>query len=174
MKLKLTLLVAAALLARGGFAHAELLPNNFWVNPTFERGTNLDQTDGTVSNWNRGGGNSNICQVITNNSVSPTHALAVIDDDATADGYGDWYSDVPLGLNASEGDTLNLQWYEMYNLSAPEMRLTVTFFNGVGTQVGGPTHFVTPGHDQSRMGEHESMIRRLRSGMVPWWCRPAR
>ena len=135
----------AFLLLGAPLVRADLLPNNFWVNPTFELGSNLDQTNGTVSNWNRGGGNSNICQVITNNSVSPTHALAVIDNDATDSGYGDWYSDVPLGLNASDGDTLNLQWYEMYNLSGPEMRLTVTFFNGVGTQVGGSTHFVTTG-----------------------------
>ena len=53
MKHKLTLLIVAALLVTGEFARADLLPNNFWVNPTFESGINLDQTDGTVSNWNR-------------------------------------------------------------------------------------------------------------------------
>jgi len=55
-------------------ARADLLTNNFWVNPFFELGSNLDQTDGTVANWNRGGGDPTICQVITNNSVSPTHS----------------------------------------------------------------------------------------------------
>jgi hypothetical protein len=145
MKYKLTLLATATLLLTVNPARADYLPKNFWVNPGFELGVNLNQTTGTVSNWNRGGGNTNICQVITNNSVSPTHSLAVIDNDTSGSGYGEWYSDVPLGINASEGDTLNIQWYEMYNLSGPEMRVTVTFFNGVGAQVGGSTHFVTAG-----------------------------
>ena len=145
MKYKLTLLAAATLLLTANPTRADYLPMNFWVNPGFEIGTNLDQTIGTVSNWNRGGDNPTICQVITNNSVSPTHALAVIDNDTSDSGYGDWYSDVPLGINASEGDTLNIQWYEMYNLSGPEMRVAVTFFNGVGAQVGGSTAFVTTG-----------------------------
>jgi hypothetical protein len=149
MKHKLTLLAVAALVGTGEFARAALLPNNFWVNSTFESGINLDQTTGTVSNWNRGGGDPTICQVITNNFISPTHALAVVDNNTSGSGYGEWYSDVPLGIHASAGDTLNIQWYEMYNLSGPEMRLTVVFFNGVGAQVGGPTHFVTSGTSSS-------------------------
>jgi hypothetical protein len=43
---------------------ANLLFGNFWVNPSFELGSNLDQTDGTVANWNRGGNTATICQVI--------------------------------------------------------------------------------------------------------------
>src|SRR6266446_6537590 len=70
---------------------ADFLPGNFWTNSTFEIGSNLDLTDGTVSNWNRGGGDSTICQVITNNSVSSSHALAVIDTNNGPDGYGEWY-----------------------------------------------------------------------------------
>src|SRR6266496_5516808 len=58
---------------------ADFLPGNFWTNSAFELGSNLDQTDDTVSNWNRGGGDPTICQVITNNSVSSSHSLAVID-----------------------------------------------------------------------------------------------
>ncbi len=121
----------------------DILPNNFWVNPAFELGTNLNQTAGSVVNWNRGGSDTNICQVITNNSVSPTHSLAVIDANP-GDFYGEWYSDVLLSGNASPGDTLNLQWFEMYNLSGPEMRLTVLFFNASDSVVG-QTHFVTSG-----------------------------
>lgn len=122
---------------------ADLLPNNLWVNPTFELGSNLDQTSGTVSNWNRGGNAPTICQVITNNSVSSSHSLAVIDA-TDGDFYGEWYSDVLLSGNAGPGDTLNLQWFEMYNLSGPEMRLTVLFFNAADSVVG-QTHFVTSG-----------------------------
>src|SRR5260221_13926600 len=145
MKNHLILVVAATLLLTGIPARADTLPNNFWVNPGFELGTNLDQTNGTVSNWNRGGGDPTICQVITNNSVSPTHALAVIDSNTSSSGYGEWYSDVGLSGHASPGDTLDIQWYEMYSLDSTEMRVTVLFFDGSGTQVGGPTHFVTTG-----------------------------
>ncbi len=90
-----------------------------------------------------GGSDTNICQVITNNSVSPSHALAVMDANP-GDFYGEWYADVLLSGNASPGDTLNLQWFEMYNLSGPEMRLTVLFFNASDSVVG-QTHFVTSG-----------------------------
>jgi len=120
-----------------------LLYGNFWVNPSFELGSNLDQTDGTVSNWNRGGNVSTICQVITNNYASSNHSLAVIDTNA-GDFYGEWYSDVPLSGNAEPGDTLNIQWFEIYNLDGPEMRLTVLFFNASDNVVG-ETHFVTSG-----------------------------
>jgi len=122
-------------------ARADLLTNNFWVNPTFELGSNLDQTDGTVSNWNRGGGDPTICQVITNNSVSPTHSLALVDTDGS---YGEWYSQVSLVGNANPGDALDLQWYQMYNLSGPEMRLTVLFFDASNNFLAA-THFVTSG-----------------------------
>jgi len=145
MKHKLALLSAATLLATSNPVVADLLPNNFWVNSTFESGVNLDQTNGTVANWNRGGGDPTICQIITNNFVSPTHALAVVDNNASDNGYGEWYSDVVLDPYTSPGDTLNIQWYEMYNLSAPEMRLTVLFLDAADAQVGGPTHFVTSG-----------------------------
>jgi hypothetical protein len=109
MKNKLILVAAAAFLLTGVPSHADTLPNNFWVNSGFELGTNLDQTDGTVSNWNRGGGDPTICQVITNNSVSPTHALAVVDSNTGGSGYGEWYSDVALTGHASPGDTLDIQ-----------------------------------------------------------------
>src|SRR5258706_13999078 len=78
-------------------ARADLLPNNFWVNSTFESGANLNQTNGTPANWTRDGGDPTICQVTTSNSVSPGHSLAVIDNNPnTISGYGEWDSDVSL------------------------------------------------------------------------------
>lgn len=133
----------AFLLLGAPWVRAAILPGNFWVNPSFELGSNLDQTDGTVSNWDRGGNTPTICQVITNNSVSSGHSLAVVDTDA-GDLYGEWYSDVLLSGHASGGDTLDIQWYEMYNLDGPEMRLTVLFFNASDNVVG-QSHFVTSG-----------------------------
>ena len=81
--------------------------------------------------------------MITNNFVSSGHALAVTDTTA-GDLYGEWYSDVALSGHADGGDTLDIQWYEMYNLSGPEMRLTVLFFNAADAVIG-QTHFVTSG-----------------------------
>jgi len=134
-------LTALLIMASSLAARADLLPKNFWLNPTFESGTSLDQTNGTPTGWNQGGGDPTICQVTTNNSVSPSHSLAVIDDGGS---YGEWYSDLTFSGQAYPGDTLAIQWYEMYNLSGPEMRLTVLFFNATDSVVG-QTHFVTSG-----------------------------
>src|SRR6266404_2462216 len=141
MNVRVPVFCITALLIVASPARADLLPNNFWVNSTFESGTNLNQTTGTPSNWARDGGDTTICQVIANNSVSASHSLAVID---TTGDFGEWRSDVTLIGNATNGDVLNIQWYEMYNLSAPEMRLTVQFFNAA-TNVVGETHFTTSG-----------------------------
>ena len=137
MNIRVPLFCMVALLMVAGPARAALLPNNFWVNPTFENGTTLDQTTGTPANWTRDGSDTTICQVITNNSVSSSHSLAVID--TTPGDFGEWRSDVSLSGNATNGDVLNIQWYEMYNLSAPEMRLTVEFFNASSNDVAPST-----------------------------------
>src|SRR5258708_2340051 len=50
---------------------------NFWPNSTFESGTSLDTPSGTPTGWNRGGSDTTICQVTTNNYVSAGHALIV-------------------------------------------------------------------------------------------------
>ena len=109
---------------------ANLLVGNFWVNPSFELGTTSTRPPAPFQIGIAAAVTPTICQVITNNFTSATHALAVIDTNATGSVYGEWYSDVSLAGNASPGDTLSIQWFEMYNLSAPEMRLTVLFFNG--------------------------------------------
>src|ERR1017187_5018 len=150
MNHKIAVLGAATLLLIGSPARADLLPNNFWVNSTFELGSNLDQTNGTPANWTRGGGDTNIDQVTTNNSVSSRHSLAVVDNDVnTITGYGEWDSDVDLTGNATPGQVLDVQWFEMYNISFPEMRLTVQFFNSStstdSSNLVGETHFTTSG-----------------------------
>lgn len=145
MNVRVPLFCITALLIVTSPTRADLLPNNFWVNSTFESGSNLNQTNGTPSNWTRGGGDTNICQVTTNNSVSSSHSLAVIDNNTgTVQGFGEWYSDVSLIGIATNGQVLNVQWFEMYNISFPEMRLTVQFFNAADELVG-ETHFTTAG-----------------------------
>jgi hypothetical protein len=161
-----TLGISLLMFAFGGQAQADFLPNNFWINSTFENGTNLDQVDGTVTNWNRGGSDPTICQVITNNAVSPRHALAVVDTSDT--GYGEWYSDVDLIGHASPGDALNIQWYQMYDISGGEMRLTVLFFDATNSVVG-TTHFVVNGQSTGWQGapETSSFTKRNEALAVP-------
>jgi len=128
---------------------APVVSGNFWVNSTFETGNNLDQTNGIPANWNQGGSDASIDQVTTNNSVSPTHALAVVDSSAT--GYGEWYSDVLLSGHANPGDRLDVEWSEMYGITNGEMRVTVGFFTAGGSFIS-ETHFVASGNSAGWLG----------------------
>jgi hypothetical protein len=129
MKMKPILSLALfAVMSSVLIAKADYLPNNFWPNPGFEEGTNLDETNGVPTGWIANGDDPTICQVTTNNSVSPTHALAVIDNDFF---YGEWDSDLfKLAGHASPGETIIAQWYQMYSVSAGgQMRVAVLFFD---------------------------------------------
>jgi len=126
-------------------ARADLLTNNFWVNPFFEIGSNLDQTDGTVANWNRGGGDPTICQVITNNSVSPTHSLALIDANTNGSGYGEWYSDQ---LNITAGTNYQLRYNLRYTITnIGPMRVTVNFYDTANTLFSSVSYQFAGSHD---------------------------
>jgi hypothetical protein len=120
---------------------AATLVGNFWHNPTFEAGTDLNMPTGTPDFWNRGGSDGSILQPSTANSVSPTHSLAVIKP--VAGPFGEWYSDLSLVGLAAFGDTLNLQWHEIYSISGGEMRVTVRFLDAAGN--GPDNHFVVTG-----------------------------
>jgi hypothetical protein len=124
-------------------AKADYLPNNFWPNPGFELGTNLNQTNGVPTGWIANGDDPTICQVTTNNSVSPTHALAVIDNEFF---YGEWDSAyLNLTGHANPGDTINAQWYQMYSVQAGgEMRVAVLFFD-VNTNLVTANQYVVNG-----------------------------
>jgi len=117
----------------------ELLPGNFWPNPSFESGSNLDQTNGVPTGWNTyNSGSSVITQVTTNNYVSATHALAVVDNDPL--NYGSWYYYPPISLigHANPGDTLSLQWFQLYSIDTNDgdgMRVTFSFYNAVTNDV---------------------------------------
>ncbi len=110
-----------------------ILTGNFWPNPTFESGANLNQTNGVPSGWVANGNDTNICQVTTNAYSSPTHALALIDNDVN--GYGEWDSDLILGTNAGPGQTVTVQWSELYSVTNGPMRVTVLFFDANTNQL---------------------------------------
>ncbi|MBL9166146.1 MAG: hypothetical protein JNN07_00225 [Verrucomicrobiales bacterium] len=126
-----------------------LLPGNFWVNPTFESGQDLDQSTGTPSGWNRGGSDPLINQVSAENSQSPSHALAVVDADAA--NYGEWYADVGLGGRANPGDSLQVQWFQVHDISGGEMRVSILFFDAADGVVG-QNHFPVTGQSDGWSG----------------------
>jgi hypothetical protein len=111
----------------------DLLAGNVWPNPSFESGTNLNQTNGVPTGWNEydSGSNSFITQVTTNNYVSYDHALAVVDNDTN--NYGSWYSDmVSLSGCTNSSGTMNVQWFQLYSISNGDMRVTFSFYNAAG------------------------------------------
>jgi hypothetical protein len=141
-----------------------LLANNFWHNPTFELGENLDQPDGNLTDWNRGGNNPALCQVSHANSISPTHSLIVNDTDAT--GYAEWYSDLDLAGHAAPGDELDVQWFQMHSTSGGEMRLTILFFNDANNTAG-TFHFVVNGDSPGWTGDPATSPFQKRTERIP-------
>lgn len=144
-----------------------LLPDNLWTNsPTFEEGEDLDQPTGTPTGWNRGGSEQALGQVIMDNFISPSHALAVIDD---SNGYVEWYSDLPLSGVSRPGDSLELQWFELFNVSAGgEMRVTVLFLDSSGSTVDS-MHFLARGQSAGWVGnvENSPWVKRNETLQVP-------
>jgi hypothetical protein len=108
---------------------ATVLAGNFFPNPTFENGSQLDNpTAATPAGiWSRGGSDGSIDQVTSANSVSPTHSLSLLDNNAN--GYGEWYGFLNLTGIVSGGDALDFQWYQMYNVANGNMRLSFTFLD---------------------------------------------
>ncbi len=141
-----------------------LLANNFWPNPSFELGQNLSQPSGTVTDWNRGGSNTNLCQVTATNSISPTHALIVNDTDET--GYAEWYSDLDLTGHAAPGDEVDLQWFQIYSTLGGEMRLTILFFNQAG-DTAGTFHFTVNGDSPDFTGDMATSPFQQRKERIP-------
>ena len=140
--------IAIALFFVSPSLRADVTPGNFWHNPTFEVGTDLNLATGTPSFWNRGGSDGTIDQVTTANSVSPNHSLAIIDNSL---GFGEWYSDFTLAGSANVGDTIGFHWHEIYSIgSGNEMRVTVRFLNAFGA--GPDNHFIVTGNSAGWAG----------------------
>lgn len=168
IKYSFALLGAATLWSACLTAQADVLPNNFWPNATFESGVNLDAADGsgTPTGWNRGGSAGTICQVSTNNSSSSNHALMLNDSDA--DNYGEWYSDFSLAGVALPGDTINVQFYQVYSVVVGEMRVSVLFFDSANSVVA-QNHFVVTGDSAGWGGTiaTSTFTRQLQAVIVP-------
>ncbi|SPE52220.1 exported hypothetical protein [Verrucomicrobia bacterium] len=153
MNCKLALLGAAMLLVAGNPARGQPLPNNFWPNSTFESGTNLDQTNGTPTGWVQNGSDPTICQVTTNNYVSPTHAIMVNDNDSL--NYGEWDAYVSLAGIANPGDTINVRYSEMWSVQDGEMRVAVVFLDASNNAISAG-QFVVSGDSPGWQGSIET------------------
>jgi len=106
---------------------ATVATGNFFPNPTFENGDQLDNpTAGTPAGiWRRGGSDGTIDQVTTANSVSPSHALSLLDTNES--GYGEWYGFLPLAGLATDGDALDFEWRQLFSVTNGNMRLSFAF-----------------------------------------------
>jgi hypothetical protein len=116
------------------------LAGNLWPNSTLEADAN---SDGTPDFWHKGGNITAIDLWNTVISVSPTHAFQL--NDASAAGYGEWYSDL---LNISAGTNYLLRYnlrYVVTNIGP--MRVTVNFYNGANTLVSGQSYLFSGAHD---------------------------
>lgn len=120
--------------------NAELLPGNFWPNPSFEEGTSLGDPAGQLASWNRGGSDGSLCRV-SDKAFEGSHGLAVVDEGSE---FGEWYCDTSLVGRALPGDTVDLRWQEVYQTQGGEMRVSVVFLNSSGSLVGAK-HFVKEG-----------------------------
>ena len=127
-----------------------ILALNFWGNPTFEEGAQLDNpTAGLPTGWNRGGSDSRGDVVFHDKATSPTHALAIVDTNPT--GYSEWYASASLEGIAAGGDSLDLQWQQAFDTTGT-MRLTLLFFDAAGA-IAGQKHFTVSGQSPDWTGD---------------------
>jgi hypothetical protein len=106
-----------------------VLSGNFFPNPTFEEGVQLDNPTLGIpaGGWQRGGSSSLIDQVTTNNSVSPTHSLELLDNDPS--NYGEWYMFFNLSGLVTDNDAVDIQWFQLYSVTNGQMRLSFAFLD---------------------------------------------
>jgi len=88
--------------------------------------------------WSRGGSDGSIDQVSTNNSVSPTHSLSLLDNNES--GYGEWYGFLTL-VGVGADDVLDLQWFQLYDTTNGTMRLSFAFTDAGNNQLGSGNDF---------------------------------
>ena len=106
-----------------------VLAGNFFPNPTFEDGAALDDPILALpaGGWQRGGSSTAIDQMTTNNWVSPTHTLALVDNDAA--NYGEWYLFTDISTLVTDGAAVDIQWYQMFSTTNGGMRLSFAFLD---------------------------------------------
>lgn len=135
-------------------AIGQLLPGNFWPNPTLETPAAGDPT--RPEGWLRGGGDYgspgpfNFDFWDTASSVSPDHSLLVTDN--STGGNGEWFFENPVLLPAGAvpGTDLFIRMNRKWNVvgTPGEMRLSIVWHDGIGFFAD--THFVVLGPPSSQ------------------------
>jgi hypothetical protein len=161
---KTSLSLISLVLLTASVSRSDVLPGNFWPNPTFEAGDALNLPTGTPTGWQRGGNNTALCEVSVARAVSPTHSLLV--NDVDPEGYAEWYSDLDLAGRAAAGDQIDVQWSQVYSTLGGEMRVTVLFFTAAGN-ISGTFHFVANGDSTDWAGDLATSPFQLRKERIP-------
>src|SRR5208283_5510514 len=145
MNFKLALIgaVTLTLLVAGNPARGQPLPNNFWQNSTFESGTNLNTPTGTPTGWVRNGSDPTIDQVTPVSLPDSTNAIMVNYQDTA--NYGEWDSYVSLAGVANPGDTINVQYSQMWSIIDGQMRVAVGFLDAGNNPISYGQFVVGPG-----------------------------
>jgi hypothetical protein len=64
---------------------------------------------------------------LTNNYTSPTHSLALVDNDTG--NYGEWFMSLNTAGLVGDNDAVDVQWYQLYNVTNGSMRLSFAFLD---------------------------------------------
>jgi signal transduction histidine kinase len=83
-----------------------------WLSYDFEEGENMDRPEGTPRGWTRDGLRRDILRIVKLGGNN--HALAALDEQVRS--FGEWTCRVPLGDRVKDGDTLTLEWKELFNI----------------------------------------------------------
>jgi signal transduction histidine kinase len=82
----------------------------------FEIGTDLDDPFGAPKGWERDGTKPGVGRVVRLPGPPVRHALALIDEDPQ--GFGGWITTSEASPAVTPGDTLLVEWNELYNVGA--------------------------------------------------------
>ena len=126
--------LSAASPRRATGAGLTVLPRNFFPNRHSNPASLNNPTLGIPSGgWNRGGSSASIDQV-SSNATSPTHSLALVDNDPNNYGNGSMFFNLS---NLVGSHLVNVQWYQLYSVTNGNMRLSFAFLDSGGNTLFG-------------------------------------
>ena len=89
-------------------------PGAMLFSSRLEEGRELDQPLAVPRGWMRDGSKPSTALLLRSDEFKPLHVLAVVDTDPNT--WGAWRTDPESSVAVHPGDTLTLQWNEMYSI----------------------------------------------------------
>jgi signal transduction histidine kinase len=89
-------------------------PGTLLFSSRFEVAKELDQPLAVPRGWMRDGSKPSTALLLRSDELKPLHVLAVVDTDPNT--WGAWRTDPDSSVAVHPGDTLTLQWNEMYSI----------------------------------------------------------